>query len=83
MRSTQTKNGAPQKIALFVYGTSPEELTWQTTPKTTFLGRAQSVGGSALVLQLDPADANVASLDITVKKKGSTDAKTVSVPISQ
>jgi len=72
-----------QKVALFVYGVKPDELTWETTPKTTFLGRADSIGGSALVLQLDPADANVASLDITVKKKGTNDAKKVSVPISQ
>jgi VWFA-related protein len=77
------KNGGPQKVVLFVYGSSSEELTWETTPKTTFLGRAQVEGGSALVLQLEPADANVASLDITVKKKGSPDARRVSVPISQ
>ena len=71
-----------QKVALFVYGVKPDELTWETTPKTTFLGRADSIGGSALVLQLDPAEANVASLDITVKRKGTNDAKKVSVPIS-
>jgi hypothetical protein len=72
-----------QKVALFVYGAKPDELTWETTPKTRFLGRADGAGGSALVLQLEPADANVASLEITVKKKGTNDAKKVSVPISQ
>jgi VWFA-related protein len=72
-----------QKVALFVYGAKPDELTWETTPKTTFLGRADSVGGSAFVLQLDSGDANVAALDITVKRKGTNDAKKVSVPISQ
>jgi len=72
-----------QKVALFVYGAKPDELTWETTPKTTFLGRADTVGGSALVLQLDPAGANVASLDITVKRKGTNEEKIVSVPISQ
>ncbi|HEX9493206.1 MAG TPA: VWA domain-containing protein [Thermoanaerobaculia bacterium] len=77
------KNGSPQKVALFVYGAAPDELTWETSPKTTFLGRAQGLRGSALVLQLEPADANVAALDITVKKKGSPDAKKVSVPIVQ
>ncbi len=77
------KNGTPQKVALFVYGAKTEELTWQTNPKTTFLGRADGAGAAALVLQLDPADANVASLDITVKKKGTNDAKKVSVPIRE
>jgi VWFA-related protein len=74
---------ARNKVALFVYGVSPDELTWETTPKTTFLGRAQSAGGTALVFQLDPADANVTSLEITVKKKGAADTRKVSVPIAQ
>jgi hypothetical protein len=34
-----------------------------------------------LVLELDPADANVASLDITVHKKGVSEPKKASVPI--
>ena len=77
------KSGAPQKVALFVYGAKPEDLTWETTPKTTFLGKAQSLGGSAVVLQLEPADANVASLDITFHRKGVSEAGKVRVPISQ
>jgi hypothetical protein len=74
---------ARQKVALFLYGTKPEDLTFETTPRTTILGRAQVVGGSALVLQLNPADAKVASLDITVHTKGVADAKKVSIPIGQ
>ena len=77
------KSGNPQKVALFVYGAKPEDLTVETTPKTTILGRAQTLGGSALVLQLNPADAMVATLDITVHTKGVADAKKVSVPIAQ
>jgi hypothetical protein len=77
------RGSSPQKVALFVYGAKPEDLTVETTPKTTVLGRAQSLGGSALVLQLDPADANVATLDITVHTRGVSDAKKVSVPIAQ
>jgi len=74
---------ARQKVALFFYGAKPEDLTFETTPKTTVLGRAQSLGGNALVLQLNPADAKVASLDITVHTKGVADAKKVSIPIGQ
>ena len=74
---------ARQKVALFVYGAKPEDLTIETTPKTTVLGRAEGPGGSALVLQLNPAEAKVASLDITVHTKGVADAKKVSVPIGQ
>ena len=77
------KNGEPQKVALYVSGAKTEDLTWETNPKTTFLGRADGAGAAAVVLQLDPKDANVASLDITVKKKGTTYAKKMSVPIVQ
>ena len=77
------KNGEPQKVALYVSGAKTEDLTWETNPKTTFLGRADGAGAAAVVLQLDPKDANVASLDITVKKKGTNDARKMSVPITQ
>jgi VWFA-related protein len=75
------KGGGPQKVAVFLYGAKPDEVTLETTPKTTILGRADGLGAAVLVLQLDPADANVASLDITVKKKGTSDSRKVSVPI--
>jgi len=76
---------AKDKVAVFVYGAKTQDLTWQTTPKTTFLGRADGAGdgAAALVLQIDPAAANVASLDITVTKKGTNDSKKLAVPISQ
>ena len=76
---------AKDKVAIFVYGARTQDLTWQTNPKTTFLGRADGAGdgAAALVLQLDPANAKAASLDITVKKKGTNDATTVTIPIAQ
>src|SRR5262249_30341595 len=45
---------AKDKVALFVFGARTQDLTWQTTPKTTFLGRADGAGdgAAALVLQL-------------------------------
>lgn len=72
-------DGSPQKIALFVYGAPTQSLTWQTVPKTTFLGRADGLGLNALVLQIDPTNAK--SLDITVHKNGMQEARKLSVPI--
>ena len=74
---------ARQKVALFVYGAKSEDVTVETTPKTALLGRAQGPAGGALVVQLNPADAKVATLDITVHAKGAPDPKKVSVPIGQ
>jgi VWFA-related protein len=76
---------AKDKVAVYVYGARTQDLDWKTNPKTKFLGRADGAGDgcNALVLQLDPADAKAANLDITVKKKGASDAKTVTVPIAE
>ena len=73
---------AKDKVALYVYGARTQDLTWQTTPKTNFLGRADGAGdgAAALVLQIDPAAPKAASLDIKVTKKGTNDTKTVTVP---
>ena len=77
------KNGGPQKIVVYVYGANANELTWETTPKTKYLGDAKGLGVTALVLEVDPKDANVASVDVTVRKKGAAESQKTSVPIVQ
>jgi len=74
-------NGQPQKIALFVFGTPTQELTWQTNPPSKFLGRADSLGQAALVLEVDPASAKDGAIDITVHKNGVAEARKVSVRV--
>jgi VWFA-related protein len=71
---------ASNKVAVVVYGASASELTWETTPKTKLLGTIPITGGTKLVLQLDdPAQAS--SLQVTVHKKGLTEAQTASVAV--
>jgi VWFA-related protein len=71
---------ASNKVAVVVYGASASELTWETTPKTKLLGTIPITGGTKLVLQLDdPAQAS--SLQVTVHKKGVTEAQTASVAV--
>jgi VWFA-related protein len=71
---------ASNKVALIVYGAAPNELTWETTPKTKLLGTIPIPGGTKLVLQLDdPADAS--TLQVTVHKKGVAEAQTSSVAV--
>jgi len=63
------------KVALIVYGARPDELTWETTPKTKNLGQA-GTGPAKYVLQLDdPAPA----LDVTVRAKGAAQKTTAAV----
>jgi VWFA-related protein len=71
---------ASNKVAVVVYGASANELTWETTPKTKLLGTIPVNGGTKLVLQLDDP-AQVTSLQVTVHKKGVTEAQTTSVAV--
>jgi len=71
---------ASNKVAVIVYGAAPNELTWETTPKTKLLGTVPMTGGTKLVLQLDDP-AQVSTLQVTVHKKGVPDAQTSSVAV--
>ena len=71
---------ASNKVAVVVFGATANELTWETTPKTKLLGTIPMTGGTKLILQLDDP-AQVSSLQITVHKKGVTEAQTTSVAV--
>jgi hypothetical protein len=71
---------ASNKVALIVYGAAPNELTWETTPKTKLLGTIPIAGGTKLVLQLDDAS-QASTLQVTVHKKGVPEAQTSSVAV--
>jgi VWFA-related protein len=71
-----------QKLVFYFYGVKPDELTWQTTPKTKLLGQASGNGTPAMVVQLDNAG-GASQLDVTVQKKGSPETQQGSVAVKQ
>jgi VWFA-related protein len=72
-----------QKLAFYVRGVKPEDLIWETTPKTKFLGQASANGGAtAMVLQLD-SGGNASQLDVKVQKKGSPETQQASVTLAK
>ena len=72
-------NGEPRKFAVFVQNATPDELTLDTNPKAKLVSQHKSANGSKFVFQLDGPIGNVATLDVTAKKKGSTIQQTSSV----
>jgi hypothetical protein len=71
---------ASDKVAVIVYGVEPNNLTWETTPKTKMLGMIPLAGGTKFVLQLDdPAPS--AFLNITMHTKGVAETQTTSVAL--
>jgi hypothetical protein len=74
--------GEPRKFVVFVQNATPDEMTMHTTPATTILSQLRSTTGSKLVFKLDAA-ANASTLSVTMRKNGSTDERSVSVPLLQ
>jgi len=73
-------SAGPRKIAIFIFGTQPSDLTFETRPRTKVLGVTESNGFTKVVLQLDNAD-GASSLEITVFKKGIAEGQRTSVPL--
>jgi len=77
--AVSVKGGQPRKFVVFVQNASPDEMTFDTTPAATVLAQLRSLNGSKLVFQLDASSAS--TLNVTVRKKGSSDARTSSVAL--
>jgi len=78
--ATADLSAGPRKVALFVFGARPADLTFETRPRTNVLGVTESNGATKAILQLDTADGATA-LDVTVFKKGIAAGQHISVPL--
>jgi hypothetical protein len=92
--SVHMRSGEQRQFALFVYNATPEELAWETSVHESG-GASHQVSPSLLqemhgddVTKLmfqyapDDRDDGSARLDVTVHKKGSTDERRASVPLT-
>jgi VWFA-related protein len=78
--ATADLSAGPRKIALFIFGARPADLTFETRPRSTVLGMTESNGATKVILQVDSA-AGASSLDVTVFKKGIAAGQRISVPL--
>jgi VWFA-related protein len=76
------RRGEPRTFAVFVENASPEELSVESSPKTTIVSQTGSGLRSLLLLRLDSADASAAALDVVVRKRGSDDLRKSSIPLT-
>jgi VWFA-related protein len=75
------RKGEPRLFALFVYNASPEELAFDIVPAATLVSQTGSDEVTKYVFALDRIPEDAKELGVTVRKKGSTDERRVSVPI--
>jgi len=72
--------GQSRKFVVFVQNAAPDELTIDTNPKANMLTQLRGGTGSKLVYEL-AGQAGASTLNVTVKKKGTSAEQSTSVPL--
>ena len=77
------RKGEPRLFTVWVWNAEPEELTWEIAPEAKLVSeaKADANGMAKFVFALEKVPANAQELGVTIRKKGSGDARRVSVPI--
>jgi VWFA-related protein len=78
--ATADLSRGPRKVALFIFGAHPADLSFETRPRTKVLGMTEDNGATKVVLQLDSAE-GASVLNVTVFKKGIAAGQRTSVPL--
>jgi VWFA-related protein len=74
--AVRTKDGQPRRFALFIYNASPDEMTWDISPPATLVSKLMNGETGILKLVFDmPRLDGVSQIDVTLHKKGSSDAR--------
>ncbi len=77
--SPRVKSGETKRFAVFVFNAQPNEVTFETTPKVKFLGAAKNPSSTALVMEMESVDPSTATLDVTVKARGTPQKASVAL----
>ncbi|HUR81983.1 MAG TPA: VWA domain-containing protein [Thermoanaerobaculia bacterium] len=75
------RKGEPRLFTVFVYNAGADELSWDIAPAARLISSARADDVTKYVFALEHVPADARELAVTVRKKGSSDARTVSVPI--
>ena len=91
--SVEMKNGSTRRFAVFVFNAAADELAWEVATTDargeahsgapSLLKELQGLNAAKLLFEYAPGDLHLGAgtFDITVRKKGSADARKSSVPL--
>ncbi len=92
--AVRVRQGEPRQFAVFVYNASADEVAWETSVSDTngasheakpqMIRQLQGEDVTKLMFQYAPdeRDQSAARLDVTIRKKGSSEARRSSVPMT-
>ena len=75
------RKGEPRLFTVFVYNAGADELTWEIAPSAKFVSESKADEVTKYVFALEQVPPGAKELSVTLRKKGSADARTVTVPI--
>jgi VWFA-related protein len=75
------RKGEPRLFTVFVYNAAADELTWETAPQAKLVSEARGEDVTKLLFALEKFPGDLKELAVTIRKKGSTDVRTVTVPV--
>lgn len=75
------RKGEPRLFTVFVYNAAADELTWEVAPQAKLVSEERGEDVTKLLFALERFPADLKELAVTIRKKGSADARTVTVPI--
>ncbi|HEX8411614.1 MAG TPA: VWA domain-containing protein [Thermoanaerobaculia bacterium] len=76
------RKGEPRLFTVFIYNTNRDELTWDIVPAAKLVSESNSDTVTKLVFALDGVPVDAKELAVTIRKKGSADSRTTTVPIT-
>jgi VWFA-related protein len=75
------RKGEPRLFTVFVYNAVADELTWEIAPQARLVSANNADDVTKFVFALEQVPPDTRELAVTIRKKGSADARTVTVPI--
>jgi VWFA-related protein len=75
------RRGEPRLFTVFVYNAERDEWTWETAPAAKLVSESSGEDVTKLLFALEQVPADVTELAVTIRRKGSADTRTVTVPI--
>lgn len=76
------RKGEPRLFTVFVYNAERDELTYEIAPEAKLVSESSADDVTKFLFALERVPADTKELAVTIRKKGSADARRVSVPIS-
>lgn len=77
------RRGEPRLFTVFVYNTDPAELSWDISPAARLISTTGAEAVTKYVFALENVPTGARELGITVRRKGSTDERRVTVALEQ